>query len=705
MNRWKILSLFLFVLLFKNVNADKIEKGFERLKAFDYFNAKEYFEKTLEDEPAAAAYGLSSIFSFEKNPFYNVDSARKYILICDSAYKLVKEKTKKKYNELGVNDSSIIKLSEFICIDAFKTFKNINSVAAYNHFLNYFNSCSQDSEAITLRNAAAYNDARFSNTSDAFKEFMALYPASIQYNDARSKFEELVFKENTSDNTIESYEKFLVNYPENPFTADAEKMIYALSISDSSLAQYVTYVRKYKKTKYTGDAWHEIYKLGMTDFTEETYNNFKIKYPDYPFPEELETDFRLQNYFFLPVDSSGKLGFINEEGLEMIKPSYDDASLFSEGLAAVMKNSKYGFINKAGKVIIKYQFQDAEGFHNGAAIVKKDSLYGLINKNGEFIISPKYEELSEAADNIYMGVRNDHSGYIRKDGSLITELVFDLAGDFKNGFAIVNKDEKYGLLNTSGKFIIDPKYLELVFIGNELLKALDENEHWGILNVKGEAILPFQYDAIGEFHENRAMIESGNKCGYANEHGEIVIPVKFPYTSILLTTGQFQNGYALLKQKYKSMLIDSSGKTISFPNCEDYGRPSQGLFPIKKNRKWGYSDTKGKIIIPCKFEFAESFENNFAVVRQNKMKGVIDTSGTIFIQPLYEDVAFKNKSILIRSNHKSGLLKNDGLLLIPCQYDKIEFVYPAIAKASEGKEFVYVNISSGRIIYNSNRSN
>ncbi len=705
MNISKSVILFFLLVICQGAYADKLEKGFERLKAFDYFAAKEYFEKTLDDEPAAAAFGLSSIFSFNKNPFYNVDSARKYILISDSTMKLVKEKTKKKYAELGVTDSSIARLGEFICEDAFSTFKNINSVLAYNHFLKNYATCKQDSEAVVLRNAAAFNDARFSNTSAAFKEFMATYPNSIQYNDARTKYDELIYKENTADNSILSYEQFMSNFPGNPFVPEAERNIYLLSIQDSTLEQFVSYVRKYKSTTFTPEAWHEIYKMGMKDYSEETYNQFKQKFPDYPFPEELETDFRLQNTFFLPFDSFGKTGYINEDGQEMIRPNYEEGTLFSEGLAVVMKNGKYGYINKADKLIINFRFQDAEPFHNGCAVVKKDSLYGLINKKGEFIIQPEYDELSEASETIFMGVKNDHSGYIHKSGSVLTDFDFDLAGDFKNGFAIVNKNEKYGLLNESGKFNIEPKFSELVFIANRLLKALDENENWGILNVNGDTVMPFVLGAVGEFHENRALIEKNNKCGYINEKCEIVIPLNYIYSSILLTSGNFQNGYALIKQKFKNVLIDTTGKSIVFFGCDDYGRPSEGLVPVRKNKKWGYSDMKGKIQIPCKYELAESFENGYAIIRQNKLKGIIDTSGTIFIQPTYEDLSFKSNVILARSNHKAGLLMKDGSVLVPFQYDKIEFISPVIAKAMEGKEYLYVNLSGGKIIYNSNKIN
>jgi WG containing repeat len=692
------ISIFIFIQL--NAYADKLEKGFEKLKSFDYFAAKEYFEKTLDDETAAAAYGLSTIYSTSKNPFYNPDSARRYILIADSTFKNIKEKTRKYYSEMGVSDTSIGLLSEFICEDAFNRSKNLNSSEGYNHFLKYFNSCLQFSEATLLRNAAAFNEARSQNTSVAYSEFIALYPQSAQYKSAMSKFDERVYDENT-DGTIESYEYFIQNFPENPFHTQAENMIYSLSVPDKKLEQYVAFARKYKNSSQAPNAWREIYKLSMKDFSEDSYNKFKNSYPDYPFPDELETDFRLQNYFFLPYEKENSWGYINDLGQEMIKPSFEEASLFSEGLAAVSQDGKYGYINKAGKKIIDFKFQDAESFHNGNAVVLKDSLYGLINKNGDYIIPAKYQELAEASDDIFMAVKGDSSGYIQKNGKPLTQFIFDVANDYKNGYAIISKDEKYGLLNERGSFNIEPAFDELVFIGEGLLKGMTEDEMWGIINLKGDTVLPFAYEAIGEFNEHRALVATGEKCGYVNEQGSLEIPLKFRYSSIMLTTGQFQNGYALLKQNIKSAIIDSTGKVLTFPGCQDYGRPSQGLIPVKKNGKWGFVDIAGKIKIPCKYESAETFNQGFANIRMNKMTGLIDTTGNVFIPPLYEDIVVLENTIMVRSNGKSGLLSRLGILLIPCNYDKVEFLTPAIARATNAVGFTYINLINGKIIYNS----
>ena len=86
------------------------------------------------------------------------------------------------------------------------------------------------------------------------------------------------------------------------------------------------------------------------------------------------------------------------------------------------------------------------------------------------------------------------------------------------------------------------------------------------------------------------------------------------------------------------------------------------------------------------------------------MEGLIDTTGQIFISPLYEDISVMKNGILVRSNGKSGLLTSDGILLIPCLYDKIEFLSSTIVKANEVNGFVYINLETGRIIYNSNKN-
>ena len=67
------------------------------------------------------------------------------------------------------------------------------------------------------------------------------------------------------------------------------------------------------------------------------------------------------------IRENGKTGFIDGCGNVVIKPIYDSALEFSEGLARVEKDGKYGYIDKSGKVVIDFYLDYAGFFYNGWA--------------------------------------------------------------------------------------------------------------------------------------------------------------------------------------------------------------------------------------------------------------------------------------------------------------------------------------------------
>jgi hypothetical protein len=78
------------------------------------------------------------------------------------------------------------------------------------------------------------------------------------------------------------------------------------------------------------------------------------------------------------INSRG-YGFINIKGSVVIEPRYTDLGDYYEGLAGVKIDEKYGFLNTDGRIIIEPQFEDVKFyFSEGFAAVKKDSKWGYI---------------------------------------------------------------------------------------------------------------------------------------------------------------------------------------------------------------------------------------------------------------------------------------------------------------------------------------
>ena len=122
-------------------------------------------------------------------------------------------------------------------------------------------------------------------------------------------------------------------------------------------------------------------------------------------------------------------GYIDKTGNMVIKPQFDSAFEFSEGLAEVKIQGKYGFIDSKGKTVIAPAFDGAGSFSEGLAWVKVQGKYGFIDKTGKVVIEPQFT----FANNFIEGTRR-----------VSTE-------EMKNGFGYI--DHSFG---TTGKYVWQP---------------------------------------------------------------------------------------------------------------------------------------------------------------------------------------------------------------------------------------------------------
>ena len=99
---------------------------------------------------------------------------------------------------------------------------------------------------------------------------------------------------------------------------------------------------------------------------------------------------KLSNLY--PVSVNGKWGYIDTTGKTVIKPQFDGAKDFSEGLAAVKVGGSWGYIDKTGKMVIKPLFDEAHGFSNGLAYVREGNYtWGYINSAGKYIWKTNFQ--------------------------------------------------------------------------------------------------------------------------------------------------------------------------------------------------------------------------------------------------------------------------------------------------------------------------
>src|SRR5687768_8945424 len=79
----------------------------------------------------------------------------------------------------------------------------------------------------------------------------------------------------------------------------------------------------------------------------------------------------LSTHQLYPVQESGKWGYMDKAGKVVVKPQYEDAKDFSEGMGRVKEDGKWGFVNNSGELTIKPQYDKAMDFSDGMARVFK----------------------------------------------------------------------------------------------------------------------------------------------------------------------------------------------------------------------------------------------------------------------------------------------------------------------------------------------
>ena len=218
-------------------------------------------------------------------------------------------------------------------------------------------------------------------------------------------------------------------------------------------------------------------------------------------------------------------GFINTKNGEIIIDAkandYEKAWIFSEGLAAVVKDGKIGFINKSNELVIPFQFDCSDNcrmyyvgylFHNGYCVMtNKDGKFGLIDISGNWVVEPEYDELWNACENGNRIVVNDgEHGVLDSCFKVLYPTEYFYIDVLSDGF-VLTKDGKKWQVDLEGNvvnpFLFDgSNYIEYPISysdNNGVEYALSDymeyyvNNNSGIMNrITGKPITPALYDDV-----------------------------------------------------------------------------------------------------------------------------------------------------------------------------------------------------------------
>lgn len=324
-----------------------------------------------------------------------------------------------------------------------------------------------------------------------------------------------------------------------------------------------------------------------------------------------------------PVSQGGKWGYIDKSGSLVIKPQYDMAWDFSEGLASVQVGMKRGYIDDKGAMVIATQYDLSRPFSDGLAAV-----YTNAQKWGNFIVF------------------NRGSGgwmYIDRTGKPAVnpkQLITAFAGEFREGRApvgyVVNRSPRASFVSKDGSVWTGAK-IDSVYVGpySEGLAVFQQYRgKFGFIDPAGAEVIPRNYDGAGDFSEGLAAVATPKDAtskelnwGYIDKTGKVVLEAQYQGAR------RFSGGLAPVKKDGKWGYIDKTGKMIVEPAYESANPFSEGLARVVAGGKHGFIDTTGKLVIETRFDCGWDFKHGLARISVGESEGYIDKTGKYVWEP------------------------------------------------------------------------
>jgi len=269
-----------------------------------------------------------------------------------------------------------------------------------------------------------------------------------------------------------------------------------------------------------------------------------------------------------PFRKGFKMGYINKQGRIVIKPQFDNAGHFSDGLAQVEVSGKFGFINASGRLIVKPQFNMARDYSNGLAAVLVGD--GTCELCGEWV-------------------------YLDKTGSIVIRTGLkngkQQANEFSEGFASFRVGSMHGFMDKSGKIVIEPKFIHVTDFHEGLAGVSG-----GFIDQTGKPVVDGKFSEVGIFREGLASARIGEKWGYIDKTGQVVIDMKFD------DARYFSEGFAAVKIAGKYGYTDRNGRVVIEPIFDVAQEFSEGLASVLIAHKYGYIDQTGRVVIKPEFD-------------------------------------------------------------------------------------------------------
>lgn len=211
-------------------------------------------------------------------------------------------------------------------------------------------------------------------------------------------------------------------------------------------------------------------------------------------------------------NTDGKYGVLNEKGQIVAQPIYDSIDEFGVtgfefDATKARKGDYYGLIDDDGKELTTFTYKEIERLgedtfvctdvsdkislidEDGKTLVEAgkyekisnsfsgdlehiivknaDGKYGVIDDDGKELVAPQYEKITTCANGMFVAQRGEGDNkevavFTLKNKEVIAFGTYDdIENLYADGYIVVEKDDKYGIVKKDGSALVETKYKQI----------------------------------------------------------------------------------------------------------------------------------------------------------------------------------------------------------------------------------------------------
>ena len=439
-------------------------------------------------------------------------------------------------------------------------------------------------------------------------------------------FEEVTYLE-TSEPTELVLEKNVLRYKENN--------MYGLMDLDGNKITEAIYERVSSLTNKPGNIL--VKKEGLCGvLNSKGQEIIEVKYNSI-----VGDDFCLEAYGYalsgyivsIKTDTGIMYGYIDYKGDELLKTEYETITRVLEyddkdDIYLVVRNNGKKGVFKNGKQIIEFDYQYINyADKSNIFIVEKFGKYGFFTNKGNEILEPKYTKYAIAGNYISVEKEGENKLFDLNGNLINTDTYLSMIEVENSSYFIAVKENGYYSV-ISKEFQREGNYVFISYAFDDLFIVTTEDGKTGILDVwNGFKIEPI-YDSILNAQGTKILVARNDETGDVDIYNSKLEKVSTINGGIV---ENLDNNYVVVYSNSQMQYFDKEGKIVS--NTEIF--PNRELYSIQNEEgKWGFSDNKGNVIVPCEYDIVSEFnEYGFSAIKKDGKWGSINSNGEIVLEP------------------------------------------------------------------------